>query len=372
MDLAAAYDCANVALQISSPADPALLFFKLNKLQQSQNASGNTSLSTSPQPPINLSPSPSQLLPRLQNRHGHSMSLAQPPSHQSPLYNPSGAFNPFGPSATLGSDQVLNRTSPAPPSAPADFIHAPQGRVPTSVASLAPPAVASRPESRPDFFRGFGVDIPEEEEPEEEEPEEEPPAVEVVLDDDVSEVAPADTTVASNEETERDGTSTVAQSRVHSRHVSRLSAALSLLSVGGGAADESMELPEEPPLPVRSPEGELEIEDLDGDDEDELDGDPDQEAVGEWTGSEDMQTNETSEDEVSGGLSLWWRTVRIDVLAEHRRVVESVRRGACAARAHASSYVAACEAGQAGARDSPQTAQLPAPTCPACFDAGCG
>ena len=298
---------ADTALQISSPADPALLFFKLNKLQQSQNASGSTSLSTSPQPPLNLnlSPSPSQLPPRLQNRHGHSMSLAQPPSHQSPLYNPSGAFNPFGPSATLGSDQVRNRASPAlpPPALSADFIHAPQGRVPTSVASLAPPAVASRPESRPDFFRGFGVEIPEEEEPEEE-----PSAPEVVPDDDEDEdddnvseveveVLAADTTVGSTEETERDGTSTVAQSRIHSRHVSRLSAALSLLSVGGGVEDESMEFPEEPPLPVRSPEGELVDEDLDGEDED-LDADPDQEAAGEWTGSEDLP-NETSEDEVS-------------------------------------------------------------------------
>ena len=95
------------------------------------------------------------------------------------MYNPSGAFNPFGPQATLGSDQVFARASPGPPSAAAvataapDFIHAPQGRVPTSVASLAPPQVASRPESRPDFLRGFGVDIPEEEEPEEEEPEQE-------------------------------------------------------------------------------------------------------------------------------------------------------------------------------------------------------
>ncbi|PIL29954.1 hypothetical protein GSI_07865 [Ganoderma sinense ZZ0214-1] len=312
------------AASISSPADPALLFFKLNKLQQSQNASGNTSLSTSPQPPLNLSPSPSQLPPRLQNRHGHSMSLAQPPSHQSPLYNPSGAFNPFGPSATLGSDQVLDRTSPAPPSAPSDFIHAPQGRVPTSVASLAPPAVASRPESRPDFFRGFGVDIPEEEEPEEEE--EQPPAPEAVPDDDVSEAEAtvADTTVVSAEETEQDGTSTVAQSRIHSRHVSRLSAALSLLSVGGGLEDESMELPEEPPLPVRSPEGELEEEDLDRDDED-FDADPDQEAVGEWTGSEDMQNNETSEDESIGEWSNPSDEERARQERMHRRMLRRVK-----------------------------------------------
>ncbi|KAI1785421.1 hypothetical protein LXA43DRAFT_899881 [Ganoderma leucocontextum] len=307
------------AASISSPADPALLFFKLNKLQQSQTASGTNSLSTSPQPPLNLSPSPNQLPPRLQNRHGHSMSLAQPSSRQSPLFNPSGAFNPFGPSATLGSDQVFTRASPAPPPAPSDFIHAPQGRVPTSVASLAPPAVASRPESRPDFLRGFGVEIPEEDEPEEE-----PPAAEVVPDDDGSEVALADTTVTSTEETELDGTSTVAQSRIHSRHMSRLSAALSLRSLGGGMADESRELLEEPPLPVRSPEGELEVEDLDRDDEDP-DVDPDQEAAGEWTGSEDMQTNETSEDESIGEWSNPSDEERARQERVHRRMLRRVK-----------------------------------------------
>ncbi|EJF58554.1 hypothetical protein DICSQDRAFT_149052 [Dichomitus squalens LYAD-421 SS1] len=316
------------AASISSPADPALLFFKLNKLQQSQNASVSNSLSTSPQPPVNLSPSPSQLPPRLQNqnRHGHSISLAQPSSRHSPMYNPSGAFNPFGPNATLGSDQVLTRISPAPPSAAAapssEIIHAPQGRVPTSVASLAPPQVASRPESRPDFFRGFGVEIPEEEEPDEEEA----PAPDAIADD-VFEVAPADTTVASAEGTELDGMSTVAQSRIHSRHVSKLSAALSLRSVGGGLADESMELTEEAPLPVRSPAGELAVVDLDGDEDQEGDHDvdPDQEAVGEWTGSEDLRTTETSDDESIGEWSNPSDEERARQLRLHRRMMRRVK-----------------------------------------------
>lgn len=114
----------NIASQISSPADPVLLFFKLNKLQQSQNASASNSLSSSPQPPSNLSPSPNQLPPRLQqNRHAHSISLAQPSSHQTPLYNrgSSGAF-PFGPGATLGSGQVVTL-----PRAPPAIIHAQLG-----------------------------------------------------------------------------------------------------------------------------------------------------------------------------------------------------------------------------------------------------
>lgn len=266
-------------------------------MQQSQNASTANSSSTSPQPPVNLSPSPNQLPPRLQqNRHGHSISLAQPSSH-SPLYNATGAFNPFGPSATLGSDQVFNRTSPAP-IAPLETIHAPQGRVPTNVASLAPPASSSRPESRPDFFRGFGVEIPEEEEPEEEVS----APLDVALDDafdDAIEAAVGDSTVASLEGTDQEGLSTVAQSRVHSRHVSKLSAALSLRSVGG-MVDESTEIIRDGQLPVRTPEGNPDIVDLDGDDE----MDPDQEAVGEWTGSEDLRTTETSDDEVRNVVSL--------------------------------------------------------------------
>ncbi|KAH9919765.1 uncharacterized protein BXZ73DRAFT_80282 [Epithele typhae] len=285
------------AASISSPADPALLFFKLNKLQQSQNATTVSSLSTSPQPPVNLSPSPNQLPPRLQNRHGHSFSLA-PPSSQSPLLNVPSALNPFGPNATLGSDQVFARHSPGLPVG-LEMIHAPQGRVPTNVASLAPPLSLSRPdsrESRPDFMRGFGVEIPEEEEPEEE-------PVQHHHDDDVSEVEDthADTTMASQDGTEQDGFSTVAQSRVHSRHVSKLSAALSLRRCYA-------------------------VEDLDADDADieaDGEGDPDQDAVGEWTGSEDLR--ETSDDESIGEWSNPSDEERARQERSHRRMLRRVK-----------------------------------------------
>jgi hypothetical protein len=70
---------------------------------------------------------------------------------------------------------------------------------------------------------------------------------------------------------------TAAQSRVHSRHVSRLSATLSLLSVGGHVSDKERGA-------VRNVQGEGDLED---------------DAVGEWTGSEDLRTGaETTEDEV--------------------------------------------------------------------------
>ncbi|KAI0770961.1 hypothetical protein BD413DRAFT_554018 [Trametes elegans] len=305
------------AASISSPADPALLFFKLNKLQQSQNASASNSSATSPQPPA-LSPSPNSLPPRLQNRHGHSLSLAQPPSHQGSSLSP-GAFNPFGPSATLGSDQVLPRFSPAPESAPSETIHAPQGRVPANLASLAPPLSQSRPESRPNFLRGFGVEIPEEEEPEEEEP--------VHLEaheaqDDDAEVADsvtADVSVVSADgtdlELEQDGSSTVAQSRLHSRHVSKLSAALSLRSVGGMMEDNGT-IMEHEVVPVRSPTGELDVEDLDAD----------QEAVGEWTGSEDLRTGaETSDDESIGEWSNPSDEERARQQRLHRRMMRRVK-----------------------------------------------
>ena len=160
----------------------------------------------------------------------------------------------------------------------------------------------SRPESKPDFMRGFGVDIPEEEEPEQEEMEMEMEEEDTVAPDlaaeDASEAegAQADVTVNSADSTEQDGISTVAQSRIHSRHVSRLSAALSLASVGGTMEVEDFISGVN--VPLRSPEGELQVEDLDGDVDIEGEQDADQDAVGEWTGSEDFRET-TTDDEVS-------------------------------------------------------------------------
>ncbi|KAG1725572.1 uncharacterized protein EDB91DRAFT_1168041 [Suillus paluster] len=262
------------AASISSPADPSLLHFKLNKLQQSQTASSLNSLSNSPQPPFNLSPSPHQFAPRFQNRHGHSLSLAHPPPLHEHFYIPTAAFNPFGPSAVLGSDSIETDIPIQPIHAPIEGIHAPQGRVPVSVPSLIPPGI-SRGSSRPDFTRGFGIDIPEEEEPQEDE-------VPVGMDDNAAiEVEGLD-----DLDVGRDAT-TVALSRLHSRHVSRLSAALSLRSVGGVTEGAMSEVNM---VPIRSPAGNPRIDDLD------------EEAVGEWTGSEDMHPDrEQSDDEESIG-----------------------------------------------------------------------
>ncbi|THU89448.1 hypothetical protein K435DRAFT_969104 [Dendrothele bispora CBS 962.96] len=267
------------AASISSPADPALLFFKLNKLQQSQLSSSNNgsplsqSLSTSPQPPFlgpninsnpvpGFSPSPTAQpqIPRfITNRHGHSLSLAQP-SSGSGLTHPQNSLlfrtpsagatgNPFGPNAVLGSDQANSRKSISPgPSVGeseqsqnqgdhgssqegAGAIHAPQGRAPVVMSSLVVPPLSaiSRPDSKPDFIRGFGLDIPEEEEEEEEEYDH--IDRDRVQDEESSGDEGDEGTDAMTEE------GTAPHTRHHSRHESRLSAALSLRSFGGLVAE---------------------------------------------------------------------------------------------------------------------------------------
>ena len=215
--------------------------------------------------------SPNQLPPRLQqNRHGHSLSLAQPPMHHSPFFTPPPAFNPFGPNATLGD-------SPGPTDKPLENIHAPQGRVPVTASSLALPPSLSRPNSRPDFARGFGLNVPEEEEPDE-----------LVVDapetsHEIGDAFGADIGGYEQDEEvqDQDGVTTVAQSRFHSRQVSN---ALSLGSVGGGAGFTSMNGLDT--VPARIDVGNPDIDDLD------------QDAIGEWTGSEDIHLSDMSDDEV--------------------------------------------------------------------------
>lgn len=178
--------------------------------------------------------------------------------------------------ATLGSDTITpgsfaRQDTLSDPGAPTD-------------SSLAPPPLPQRADSRPDFVRGFGIEIPEEEEP----PEDVVEASHVVqLAEDQSVDMELD-----EDETQEGSVTTAAHSRLHSRHVSRLSAALSLLSVGGQVDVEEPERRDmdQVPLhqvPLRHGANAPEVDDLDGD------------AVGEWTGSEDMRTGaESEEDEV--------------------------------------------------------------------------
>ncbi|KAL4069243.1 hypothetical protein J3A83DRAFT_4096297 [Scleroderma citrinum] len=265
------------AASISSPADPSLLYFKLNELRRSQTASTSISLSNSPQPPFNPSPSPNSQAPAvIQNRHGHSLSLAHPPAVHTPYY-PNAAFNPFGPGAVLGSD-IIEPDTPleAPPSILG--IHAPQGRIPVMLPPLA--AGISRGSSRPDFIRGFGVDIPEEEEP----PEEAPTNVDQTVVKEERGITRPNSEGQPEPEKMMVGSSTH-----HSRHVSRLSHTLSLRSVGGvrnGVHPEEVDI-----VPIRSPADNPGIDDLD------------REAVGEWTGSEDLRMDESDDEQSIGEWS---------------------------------------------------------------------
>lgn len=150
------------------------MLFKLNKLQQAQETdSSNGSLPVSPQPPLvghfGLSPSPSNQGPRfITNRHGHSMSLAQGPAYQPYSSSPS-PFNPLGYNAVSGSESVADSLIS---DSSAEPIHMPQGRVPMTIPSFAPPLSAvGGNKSHVDFVRGFGLDVPLESEEEEAEAE---------------------------------------------------------------------------------------------------------------------------------------------------------------------------------------------------------
>ena len=296
------------SLQISSPADPALLYFKLNKLQQAQN-SHSYSASVSPQPSLLSSNNPMSPSPILQPpppaaassaplRHGHSLSLAAAPfvpSRPYMAFNANMPYNPFGSNPPLPSDSIRSPDTRSDPGAPTDQ-------------SLAPPPMPVRADSRPDFVRGFGLDVPdeteEELEQEEGQTEEDDQSVlegyeeERVLAE-ASHIALAGTDDTMDMELDVDeadaevgSITTAAQSRVHSRHVSRLSATLSLLSVGSHVSDTELRA-------ARNVLGERE-----GDVED----------VGEWTGSEDLRTTaETTEDEVRKILAALFTRVHASV-----------------------------------------------------------
>jgi hypothetical protein len=143
--------------------------------------------------------------------------------------------------------------------------------------------------SRPDFIRGFGLDIPEEEEEQTagEEAEEHVAYeggsqhdVDVSQDMDLDEV---DEHV--KELLPPDGTVTASQSAFHSRHVSNLSAALSIRSAGA-LEDDPFDGEDEVPSGTvdavyRAGQDDMDLEDV----------------IGEWTGSEDVYLDETSDGE---------------------------------------------------------------------------
>ena len=189
-------------------------------------------------------------------------------------------FNLFGPNLSLPSDSVRSPDTRSDPGAPTDQ-------------SLAPPPMPVRADSRPDFVRGFGLDAPDETEEELEQEDvqaeqddqsipEEHEEEQALAEASHSTLAGIDDTMdmeldVDEADAEVGSITTAAQSRIHSRHVSRLSATLSVLSAGGHVSDAELRA-------ARNAQGERE-----GDIED----------AGEWTGSEDLRTTaETTEDEV--------------------------------------------------------------------------
>ena len=219
------------------------------------------------------------------NLHGHTMSLAQPPSYQSPLFSPSPSlYNPFNGTVPVSDSGMDN--NPSPP----DSIHAPQGRA-SMTAPFAPPLSAVGNKSHVDFIRGFGLETPleseEETEPVNDEPEKADDRNNNIQESDLEERYVDDAV-----EIEDDST-TAPHSRLHSRHISKLSAALSFRSVGGGNfTTEFGDAPEE------TEEGDTSRE------QGEVSQPPKQQTelddeIEEWTGSEEDIYLGTSDDEVS-------------------------------------------------------------------------
>lgn len=262
------------------------------------------SLSASPQPLFGLSPSPSMSTPGFAPpRHGHTMSLAHPPSYIRSPFEEGASTNPFGHDAVLGDDQPQ-------PASPYLLENAPPVLIRTSFVDAAPPPPLSAvqpPEGRPDFIRGFGLDIPEEEEPDEEEEQ---------IKVDHSEDEPED--VTQDMELDEDGERTHRsysqqaspfQSRHHSRHASKLSAHLSLGSFGGNDLAPSI----------------LHKDSIDGSEGIQNENEPshvaidDVDAVGEWTGTDTSDGEEVSDRLISDDIII--TSNRLTLYIEHWRVV---------------------------------------------------
>ena len=191
--------------QVSSPADPALLLFKLNKLQQSQSLRASPGLSeTSSSGVSNYS------------RHTHSMSLAHPALSSAPFFTPATGspsqfisplnssipdLSPFGTHATLGQPDYFIpphlKRSPLPSSSLRSVsetddddgdeeedetgaddgdderddgslpMFAPQAQAPIQSGAYHP-SLGVTLDPKPDFTVGFGLDVPSDDEDEDE------------------------------------------------------------------------------------------------------------------------------------------------------------------------------------------------------------
>lgn len=278
---------------------------------------------------------------RLGINHGHTLSLAQPLSYPSSLFSHSPS--PFG-----GSNGVVDNEFGQPLSLNGMHSHMTLDYDPPPLSAVGAPA----PKSQVDFMRGFGLDVPLESEEEDEERRE----AHDVLDTDHSE---------DEEQKEEDGnrtqdmeldddtllergpaleiddaTTTGPQSRLHSRHVSRVSAALSLSSVGGNFQAQFESAEKELGTKDAFENGEAQVDQIvevgEGQNRDEPQEEEEEEVqrpidpTEEWTGSEDACFGaEASEVEVcfpSPTISLHQALKRYYLNVEHRFVLQPIRR----------------------------------------------
>jgi len=226
-------------------------------------------------------------------QHGHSISLAQPHSDNNTLFpdlplqfgaaSNGVVDNEFGAASTSSSSAMQQAWT--------DF-------VPPPLSAVGAPA----PKNQLDFIRGFGLDVPlESEEEDEDEAAQRSGSFEDDEDDDrtqdmdLDDISEAGT--RSMAEVDDVVTTTEGDSRFHSRHVSRISVALSLRSVGGNFQAQFENEKREREDRDEMDTTELSAQDEIVDKEEEVQ--PPVDPTDEWTDSEDLNIGaDVSDDEV--------------------------------------------------------------------------
>ena len=233
-------------------------------------------------------------------QHGHTVSLAQPSSFS----NTNSLFSEASSHVGVAPNGIVdNEFGVASMSSLAAF---PDGR--RASIDYLPPLLGvgvPAPKNQLDFVRGFGLDVPLESEEEEEEEEEEVAQRDEPSDEDDDGDMTQDMDLGDNSQVdpmvEVDAMMTIeGDGCLHSRHVSRISGALTLRSVGGNFQaefeEEQREMEERDAANVDA----IESGQFGQDDEEEQEGmqrpvDP----ADDWTGSEDLYLGtELSDDEV--------------------------------------------------------------------------
>ena len=133
------------------------------------------------------------------------------------------SFNPFVPGTSLAPNALRSPDACSDPGL-------------STEQSLAPPAMPARADSRLDFICGFGLDFPDEAEEEQGETESDEEDVMEILEEEPMLAEISHIAITGADDSIRKTITTAAQSRVHAlrtRYVLRLSATLSLRSVGG-------------------------------------------------------------------------------------------------------------------------------------------